>query len=51
LEDLHINNGKDDKREKGGNMVERKKKKGWKKLEGLYVGESFAPNTFWIFRP
>jgi hypothetical protein len=27
------------------------KKKGWKKLKGLYVGESFAPSTFWIFGP
>ncbi len=29
----------------------KNKKRGWKKLEGLYVGESFAPSTFWIFGP
>jgi hypothetical protein len=24
------------------------RKKGGKKLEGFYVGEGFAPSTFWI---
>jgi hypothetical protein len=34
LEDLHINNGKDNKKEKGGKMVERKQKKGMEKVRG-----------------
>jgi len=49
LEDLHID--KEKKRKKVERRWKESRKKGGKKLEGLYVGEGFAFSIFHIFGP